>query len=93
MFELLKFWSLFRNWELEIRNSSDFSKIGSKLSPVTQCPCTLNFWLGLVVPMPTLPLANTVSKVEVAVPAVVEAIVNSGVLAAVLAEFEIDKRE
>ena len=43
--------------------------------------------------MPTLPLAKTVSKVEVAVPAVVEAIVKSGVLAAVLRLLEMDKIE
>src|SRR3989338_6152898 len=48
---------------------------------------------GELVPMPTFPLAKTVSKVEVAVPAVVEAMVNSGVLAVVPTEFEIDKRE
>ena len=43
--------------------------------------------------MPTLPFAKTVIKVEVAVPAVVEAIVRSGVLAAVLTELEIESKE
>ena len=43
--------------------------------------------------MPTFPFANTVIKVEVAVPAVVEAIVKRGVLAAVPAELEIESKE
>jgi hypothetical protein len=37
---------------------------------------TTNAPLGLVVPMPTLPLESTVIKVEVAVPAVEEPIAN-----------------
>ena len=40
-----------------------------------------------------LPLASTVSKVEVAVPPVVEAIVKSGVLARVVAELEMERNE
>ena len=48
---------------------------------------------GEVVPMPTLPVAKTVNKVEVAFPAVVEAIVKSGVLTAVDLEFEIERSE
>src|SRR3989344_4736088 len=57
-------------------------------------PLTFNLYApGEAVPIPTLPLAKTVSRVEVAVPAVVEGIVNSGVLAVVLTEFEIERRE
>ena len=43
--------------------------------------------------MPMLPLAKIVIKVEVAVPAVVEAIVKSGVFAVVPTEFEIERSE
>src|SRR3989338_8603962 len=43
--------------------------------------------------MPTLPFAKTVIKVDVAVPAVVEAIVKRGVLTAVVAELEIERME
>ncbi|MDD4901506.1 MAG: hypothetical protein PHS62_05435 [Patescibacteria group bacterium] len=48
---------------------------------------------GDVVPIPTFPFANTVIKVEVDVPAVVLAIVKSGVLTAVEAELEMESRE
>ena len=48
---------------------------------------------GVELPMLTLPLASTVRKVDVAVPAVVEAMVNKGVLGGVLSELEIDKSE
>jgi hypothetical protein len=48
---------------------------------------------GAAVPIPTLPLAKTVKSVLVAVPAVVEAIVKSGVLAAVEAELEMESKE
>ena len=48
---------------------------------------------GEVVPTPTLPLAKMVIKVEVAVPFVVEEIVNRGVLAGVLTVFEMARRE
>ena len=60
---------------------------------------TLNFEFmsnkeeGAAVPMPTFPFASTVIKVEVEVPAVVEAIVKRGVLTMVEAEFEIDNKE
>jgi hypothetical protein len=43
--------------------------------------------------MPTYPLARMVIRVVVEFPAVVEAMVNSGVLAGVLAELEMDRRE
>ncbi|MBI2410210.1 hypothetical protein HYV30_04235 [Candidatus Kaiserbacteria bacterium] len=48
---------------------------------------------GACVPIPTLPFASTVTSVLVEVPAVVDAIVKSGVSTAVDAEFEIDRRE
>ncbi len=48
---------------------------------------------GLAVPTPMLPFARTVRSVEVAVPAVVEAMVKSGVLAAVVREFDIERSE
>ena len=43
--------------------------------------------------MPVLPLAKTVSKVEVAVPAVVEALVNNEELTAVLRLFDMERSE
>ncbi|MBI2410208.1 hypothetical protein HYV30_04225 [Candidatus Kaiserbacteria bacterium] len=49
--------------------------------------------LGPAVPIPTLPFASTVIKVEVEVPPVVEAMVKSGVFAVVPAEFEIERSE
>jgi hypothetical protein len=48
---------------------------------------------GDVVAMPTLPLARTVMNVDVDVPPVVEAIVKSGVLAAVVTELEMERIE
>jgi len=60
---------------------------------VEAVPLTVKSAPGLAVPIPTLPLASTVKKVEVAVPAVVEAMVRSGVLAAVLRLFERERRE
>ena len=43
--------------------------------------------------MPTFPDANTVRNVEVAVPAVVDAMVRSGVLAGVLGLFKMERSE
>ena len=56
-------------------------------------PATANFQFGELVPIPTLPFANTVIRVEVAVPPVVDAIVKSGVLAAVFRLFEMERIE
>src|SRR3989344_3440619 len=56
------------------------------------------FWIesrepGVEVPIPTFPFARMVIKVEVDVPPVVEAMVKSGVLAAVLAELLMERSE
>ncbi len=62
---------------------------GTKICPLPM----VNFPVGLLVPIPTFPFAKTVKSVDVAVPAVVEAMVKSGVLAAVLAELERERSE
>jgi len=55
---------------------------------------TISNWdCGTAVPIPILPLAKTVIKVEVEVPSVVEAMVKRGVLAAVPTELERERRE
>jgi hypothetical protein len=56
-------------------------------------PFTDNAVVGVVVPIPTFPEARTVKRVEVAVPAVVDAMVNKGTFMGVDAEFEIAKIE
>jgi hypothetical protein len=54
-------------------------------------PVTESLPHGVEVPMPTFPFASTVISVEVELPPVVEAMVKSGVFAAVLAELEMER--
>ncbi|MBI2410211.1 hypothetical protein HYV30_04240 [Candidatus Kaiserbacteria bacterium] len=49
--------------------------------------------MGTALPIPILPFASTVMRVEVEVPPVVEAMVNKGVLTVVCWLFEIERSE